>query len=206
MPGMFRESQVQMARSGDCRLSGQCARLRTIERSEAQRETPPIIFLRLRRALSKIALACQRLETRIARKDAMPHERGPIACAPSEFSVTPLADPNARFCCSLANRQHSAQPVPRQPVDTQALDRLSQPAAGVPDSGSACGRPRATLLVPKRRAAQLRSIPLSNRNEPERRATNILARPGRACKSLLEVTLPNRPAFASQPCRAPTLI
>jgi hypothetical protein len=39
-------------------------------------------------------------ETRKARKDAMPHERGSMPVLPSEFSITTLADPKARFCCS----------------------------------------------------------------------------------------------------------
>ena len=38
-------------------------------------------------------------ETRKAREDAMPHERGLVPVLPSEFSILTLADPKARFCC-----------------------------------------------------------------------------------------------------------
>jgi hypothetical protein len=38
---------MQMTRFGHCRTSGKCARLRTIERSQAQRAGPSKIFLRL---------------------------------------------------------------------------------------------------------------------------------------------------------------
>jgi hypothetical protein len=46
---------MQMTRFGHCRTSGQCARLRTIERSQAQRAGPSKIFLRFRQIVSGIA-------------------------------------------------------------------------------------------------------------------------------------------------------
>ncbi len=108
MPGMFRESQGQMARSGDCRLSGQCARLRTIERSEAQRASPfKKFFCALRADFGANLLhACKWSKTRKARKDAMPHERGLKPVPPSEFFPSPIP--------KLASAARS--PVTRRPV------------------------------------------------------------------------------------------
>jgi len=39
----------------------------------------------------------------MARKDAMPHERGPLPVLPSEFACPVLADPKTRFNRSLAS-------------------------------------------------------------------------------------------------------
>src|ERR1035438_3192120 len=49
-------------------------------------------------------------------------------------------------------------------------------------------------------------FPKKNRNEPERRATDILARPGRACKSPSALDLTNRSAFADRPRRTPACL
>ncbi len=39
----------------------------------------------------------------MARKDAMPHERGPMPVLPSEFACPVCADPKTRFNRSLAS-------------------------------------------------------------------------------------------------------
>ena len=39
----------------------------------------------------------------MARKDAVPHERGPLPMLPSEFVCSVLADPKTRFNRSLAS-------------------------------------------------------------------------------------------------------
>jgi hypothetical protein len=39
----------------------------------------------------------------MARKDAMPHERGPLPVPPTEFACLVLADPKTRFNRSLAS-------------------------------------------------------------------------------------------------------
>jgi hypothetical protein len=46
---------MQMTRFGHCRASGKCARLRTIERSQAQRVNPSKIYLRFGQIVSRIA-------------------------------------------------------------------------------------------------------------------------------------------------------
>ena len=51
------------------------------------------------------SLTCRSRETRIARKDAMPHERGPIACAPIRILLH----------CSRRS-QSSLLPLARQPL------------------------------------------------------------------------------------------
>jgi hypothetical protein len=39
----------------------------------------------------------------MARKDAIPHERGPMPVLPSNFSCPVFANPKIRFCRSLAS-------------------------------------------------------------------------------------------------------
>jgi len=99
----------QIPRFGHCRVCGNCARLRIIERSGARRRS----LVRKKPVSLSCCASGEHNElnrsvrrdggTQIARKDAMPHERGPLPVPPSEFCITTLADPKARFCCSLAN-------------------------------------------------------------------------------------------------------
>jgi hypothetical protein len=42
----------------------------------------------------------------MARKDTMPHERGPMPVLPSEFTCPVLADPKICFCRSLASHSN----------------------------------------------------------------------------------------------------
>ena len=92
----------------------------------------------------------------------MPHERGPLPVPPSEFCITTLADPKARFCCSLANpstsglSRHPAISL-GQPVDTQALNIRAKPAARVLVSATAHER-LVPLRLCSRRVVRLRSI------------------------------------------------
>ena len=115
----------------------------------------------------------------------MPHERGLLPVPPSEF------------CCHCSRRsQSSLLPLARQPLvtvnsvppcpevtfDTKALKYLAPPRQSAwPCSG------RATLACHYHLFQDAPPAPLhscENRNEPKRRATTIVARPGPACKSL----------------------
>ena len=114
-------------RFGHCRISGKCARLRTIERRRAQRVSPLIIFLRFGQVLSQTALACRHGG----------HEKPVRTQCLTSAALLPVPHPNslsllspipiARFCRSLANHQLGAQPYPRQPVDTKALNHHTKP-------------------------------------------------------------------------------
>jgi len=62
----------------------------------------------------------------MAREDAIPHERGLTPVLPSEFCCPVLADPNLRFCRSLASRSTPVNPLARltskQTIDLKALN------------------------------------------------------------------------------------
>jgi hypothetical protein len=85
---------------GRCRRLEECARLRTSGEKERQecRFRGPLCVKRVN-FTTEVRCSPDR-ETRKARKDAMPHERGSMPVLPSEFSIATLADPKARFCCS----------------------------------------------------------------------------------------------------------
>jgi hypothetical protein len=122
----------------------------------------------------------------------------PCLCPHPNSLITALADPKARFCRSLANPSTRCPPYRGQPADTKALVHRMRTAARMLGLAPACGCFRATTFVLKTR----HPAPLhfrKDRNGPERRATNILARPGRACKSPSAVTQTIRTAFADRP-------
>jgi hypothetical protein len=125
-----------------------------------------------------------RRETRKARKDAMPHERGPSPVPPSEFSCPAIADPKARFCRSPAS--HSPF-VNGSSAISLTLRHLNSPSVRS-RSAWLCSSQR-TLACPaahlKTRHPILAQSPRKRRNEPKRRATFIVARPGSSCKSRL---------------------
>lgn len=84
---------------GHCRPFTVCARLRTVESRNAQGPRSSHGYL----CASKASFELKKLftlpgETRKARKDAIPHERGLNASAPSRIFSTALADPKGRFC------------------------------------------------------------------------------------------------------------
>jgi hypothetical protein len=99
----------------------------------------------------------------MARKDAMPHERGRLPVPPTEFFCPALADPKARFCRSLASHSHSSAET-AHPVDPKALIRRATSATRAFGSVLEYRLMRATPSR-SRRAAQL---PLHSYEQPER--------------------------------------
>ena len=91
-------------RSGHCRTSGRCAKLRTIEEASTTTKSvynPGTHWADIPSSASKLNLP-QLGDTKSPR-GTMPHERGPSPVPPSEFICAALADPKARFCRSLAS-------------------------------------------------------------------------------------------------------
>ena len=148
-------------RVGHCLISGKCARLRTIERRKRNGVSPLKIFLRFRQVLSKIALTCRSWETRIAREDAMPHERGLMPVPPPEIFCNPLADPKTRFCRPLANRQLQAQPHLKNSGNSLTLRHLITARDRCQTAWLSPGLRMfpCHLIYSERRTVQLRSTP-----------------------------------------------
>ncbi len=189
--GGFCESRVK-TRGGYCRRSGRCARLRTIGRSERHGQTlksrvkPQREVCALTQLDARKAFVRRIRETRKARKDAMPHERGSSPVLPSEFSSIALADRKTRFCRELpATRPSStaALPDPRDKPLTQknltTRDARLQRPSRCPRTADACVDATLRHFAP---SCRLRSS-MNTRTEPKRRATYIVARPGVPCKS-----------------------
>src|ERR1022692_3189766 len=117
----------------------------------------------------------------------MPHERGSLPVLPSEFACPVLADPKTRFNRSLATRPSSISPWPdpRQLIDPKALNyRCVSVSEGLalPLPTDACVPIHDPTIRPEMRRPALFPFPPKNWNEPKRRATNIVTRPGRTCK------------------------
>ncbi len=88
--------------------------LRTIERSKRNGLTRKGKFCALDRLREKL-LNLPQVKTRIARKDAMPHERGLSPVPPSEFSAIALADRKTRFCRELPVARASSTAISPDP-------------------------------------------------------------------------------------------
>jgi len=135
----------------------------------------------------------ERHETRQLRDTKSPRGRNAsrawlVAYAPTEFSNPVLADPKARFCRSLATRQRDSSltpgypgAFPGNPLTLRHLIQALIPHARVLGTPLAYRRLRALLPIPDTSRSDL-PIP-AKRNDPERRATSIVARPGFPCKS-----------------------
>lgn len=151
-------SVTTSSRFGHCRTSGKCARLRTIERETSATGTPSRNIYALWVNIEQKRPTHRRWETQIARKDAMPHERGSLPLLPSEFSITTLADPKP----ASAARSPT---VNQRLISRQGISLTLKHLETAHHSSPGClAQPRPTddcvpLNLSSRRPVQLRSIP-----------------------------------------------
>ena len=80
---------------------------------------------RIRKIRPEKSLSAGVGKTRNARKDAMPHERGPSPVPPSEFSCPAIADPKARFCRSPASHSPFVNGISAIPLTLRHLNSPS---------------------------------------------------------------------------------
>jgi hypothetical protein len=163
-----------------CRTSGICARLRTIGEAGTQVSILVHTCANFGRFCRK-ALSAYECETQKGPRGRNPSRARLVACAPIRNFFPALAVPKARFCRSPARYSPFINRMSAYPIDPGALEPRFNPAAGVLGPAPACGCLRALLLI-SRRAALVLPIPSERRNEPARRATSIVARPGMSCK------------------------
>jgi rubredoxin len=89
---------VHPATALDCAQMEEVKQLNPSFRGKSTREDTAF------RAESRLkSFVCYGGDTRKARKDAMPHERGLLPVLPSEFACPVCADPKTRFNRSLAS-------------------------------------------------------------------------------------------------------
>ena len=160
----------------DCRRCGAldtCARLRTIGEAGVQ-VTHWILHPAPGQAAPTDCATYRTRETRKARKDAMPHERGILPVLPSEF-LCPLS-PIPKLALMLARQPLAAvNRSPVYPVDPQALNYSRHDRSGALGTSPVFVRSCALSLIP-RRVSSFASSHFKQQKRTERRATIIVAR------------------------------